>query len=61
MDAILRRLPSQSTLHRHRGKIAGLACGVIGTLLAAGLISVSYTGYGIGVTPPPPPVIYPNF
>ncbi len=61
MDTILRRLPSQDSLHRNRGKIAGVVAGVFGTLLVAGLATVIYTGHGLWADLPPPPPVYPNF
>jgi hypothetical protein len=61
MQAILARLPDADTFHRHRGKIAGFAVGVLVPIVLILLFQVIYTGHGIGETVVPPAPIYPNF
>jgi uncharacterized membrane protein YkvI len=61
MQALLSRLPDADTFHRHRGKIAGLAAGILVPIVVVLFFHVLYTGYGIGETPVPPVPIYPNF
>lgn len=61
MDRILRRLPDPDALHRRRGAFAGFAAGVAVPLLLAGLVLVSFRGYGITEDAPTPPQVYTNF
>jgi hypothetical protein len=61
MQALLSRLPDADSFHRHRGKIAGFAAGIIVPIVAALFFQVVYTGHGIGETVVPPTPIYPNF
>ena len=61
MQAILSRLPDADSFHRHRGKIAGFAAGIIVPIVAALFFQVVYTGHGIGETVERPAPIYPNF
>lgn len=61
MQAILDRLPTQDSLHRNRGKIAGFIAGIVVPLVVAAFFTVIFTGHGLWAEPPAPPVIYPNF
>ena len=58
---LIRRLADAETLHRRRGAIAGFIVGVAVPLMLAGLVLVSFRGYGIADTPPVPPQVYTNF
>ncbi|NNF25052.1 MAG: hypothetical protein HKN63_09655 [Rhodobacteraceae bacterium] len=60
MQAILSRLPSADSLHANRAKLAGLAAGIVGTLVLTTFAQVLYTGQGIGEDPAPAPVVYPK-
>lgn len=61
MSRIIQALPSQDTLHKNRGKIAGLLAGVFGTLAMGAFASVVATGNPIDLGPPPPVQVYTNF
>ena len=58
---ILDRLPDAETVHRRRGAIAGFVAGIFVPLVLAGLLLVSFRGYGIADEPPQMPPIYTNF
>ena len=55
------RLPDGDSIYRRRGAIAGFAAGLFVPLLLAGLVLVSFRGYGIADEPPEMPPIYTNF
>ena len=55
------RLPSTETFHRRRGAIAGFSAGVFVPLVLAGLVLVSFRGYGIHDDPPQITPLYTNF
>ena len=59
--ALSERLPNTDTLHRRRGAIAGFAAGVFVPLVLAGLVLVSFRGYGITDEPPQMQPIYTDF
>ncbi len=61
MEQILSRLPDSDALHRRRGAIAGFVSGVAVPLMLAGLIIVSFRGYGITESAPIPEQVYTNF
>ncbi len=52
MDAILRRLPTQASLHRRRAALAGFVFGVVLMVLGGLFVSTVYTGKGIGYVAP---------
>ena len=52
MDAVLRRLPTQESLHRRKGALAGFAFGMALMVLGGLFVSVVYTGKGLGYVPP---------
>ena len=58
---ILERLPDAEALHRRRGAIAGFVAGIFVPLVLAGLLLVSFRGYGIADDPPQMPPVYTNF
>ena len=59
--ANLTKLPSTEALVRRRGAFAGFAAGVFVPLVLAGLVLVSFRGYGIQDEPPQMQPIYTNF
>ena len=66
MDAILSRLPTATDLEawvsRHRGKLAGVFAGTVGTLVVTTFLTVAITGvpYGGERFDPDRTVVYPN-
>lgn len=58
---LFRRLPDAETLHRRRGAIAGFVTGIALPLMLAGLVLVSFRGYGIADEPPQGPQVYTQF
>lgn len=61
MQTITKKLPSTNDLYRRRGAFAGFAAGVFVPLVLAGLVLVSFRGYGIMDEAPTPPQVYTNF
>jgi hypothetical protein len=57
----IRGLADPDRLHRRRGAIAGFITGVAVPLMLAGLLLVSFRGYGIADDAPVPPQVYTNF
>jgi len=66
MDAILSRLPTATSLEawltRHRGKLAGMFAGTVGTLVLTTFLIVAITGVPFGGErlDPDRTVVYPN-
>lgn len=58
---ILRRFFQKDTFNRRRGAWAGYIAGVAVPLMLAGLMVVSFRGYGITEDAPVPPQIYTSF
>lgn len=58
---MLNRLPDADSLYRRRGAFAGFATGVFVPLVLAGIMLVSFRGYGIQDEPPQIEPIYTNF
>jgi len=61
MQRLLQWIPTAGDLYRNRARIAGFAFGIFVPLVLGALFVVIYTGHGIGVTPPAPPPVYPDF
>ncbi len=61
MRRLVAKLPDGETLHRRRGAFAGFAAGVFIPLVIAGLVLVSFRGYGIMDSEPTPQQIYTAF
>jgi uncharacterized protein YqgC (DUF456 family) len=59
--AIRDRLPNGETFRRRRGAFAGFVAGVFVPLALAGLVLVSFRGYGIADEPPQIRPVYTNF
>ena len=55
------KLPGREVLVRRRGAFAGFATGVFVPLVLAGLVLVSFRGYGITEDAPQIQPIYTNF
>ncbi len=58
MDAILRRLPTQESLHRRRAALAGFAFGIALMVLGGLFVQTVYTGKGIGHVAPELPAAF---
>ncbi|MDD9976451.1 MAG: hypothetical protein OXQ30_01770 [Boseongicola sp.] len=58
---MLEKFPSVESLRRKRGAIAGFTAGVAVPLMLAGLLLVSFRGYGIMDDAPVPPQVYTSF
>ena len=58
---LINKLPDTDTIVRRRGAFAGFATGVFVPLVLAGLVLVSFRGYGIHDEPPQMDPIYTNF
>jgi hypothetical protein len=60
MPAFAMRLPDAAWFHRHRGKFAGFAFGLLTPLVLAGMVSAVFTG-GLSDQPALAPSVYFQF